>query len=62
MIDVPLKEFDNREHKFYVWLKKRPICCECGEHISDEYGYKIDNNWYCKICIDYLFKHRIEAH
>lgn len=26
------------------WLRKRPICPRCKEHIQDEYGYNIDGD------------------
>lgn len=33
------------------WLKSRPICSCCGEHIQDEEAYEIEGNLYCEKCI-----------
>ena len=33
------------------WLKSRPICSCCGEHIQDEEAYDIDGQLYCPECI-----------
>lgn len=34
------------------WLESRPICSECGEHIQDEYAYKIGGRLICKCCME----------
>ena len=33
------------------WLKSRPLCSCCGEHIQDEEAYDIDGQLYCPECI-----------
>ena len=49
--DDPLSDFalwsDDQEEK----LNKRPECVLCGNHIQEEYGYVINEEWYCERCI-----------
>lgn len=48
----PLYDFTNNEDRKYKWLKSRPICSQCGEHIQDEYGYRLGNDLYCEECVN----------
>lgn len=34
------------------WLKSRPICSCCKEHIQDENLYRIAEKIYCESCIE----------
>lgn len=31
-------------------IAKRPVCARCGEHIIDEYMYRINDEWLCEEC------------
>lgn len=33
-------------------LMKRPICCECKNHITDEYAYEINGDIMCWDCAE----------
>lgn len=48
----PLRDFENHCYEQEQWLKRRPICCECKEHIQDEQALHIGNKWYCEKCIN----------
>lgn len=42
------------------WLKMRPVCCKCEEHIQGEYAYEIDGELYCESCAeDWLNDQRV---
>lgn len=49
MDNYDLWEANEREKE--KWLKKRPVCCLCKNHIQDEDAYLLDNNWYCEDCM-----------
>lgn len=42
---------DKREREGDEWLKSRPVCDICGEHIQEEKYYCIDGT---KICLECL--------
>lgn len=46
-----LDMFNHSDRKFAEWLNSRPVCDCCGEHIQDEYGYKMEDFWFCESCI-----------
>lgn len=50
MMDYGL--WNDHEWEKERWLKKRPICRECGEHIADKYGFQFSGKWFCPCCID----------
>lgn len=50
--DNPVNDFLQFDNEQYMDLKKRPICCSCGQHIQEEYGYVIGNDWYCEKCLE----------
>ena len=33
-------------------LRRRPVCHECGERITEEYGFQFSGKWFCPCCID----------
>lgn len=41
---------DHEEEK-ERWLKRRPICFECGEHIQSDICYEINRKLICKDCL-----------
>lgn len=52
----PIDDFVEWDEGNYEWLKKRPDCCLCGQPITDEYGYKIQNDWFCEDCMNREFR------
>ena len=48
----PIYDYMAYDAQNYKWAKKRPVCCQCGEHIQDEYGYDLNGDWYCEDCIN----------
>ena len=48
----PLHDFNSWDEENGKWLQKRPKCCECGEHIQDDYLYQIREEVYCEKCIE----------
>lgn len=37
-------------------LLKYPVCCDCGEHIQDEYCYLINDEFLCEECLKNDFR------
>lgn len=50
--DNPVADADRYENDREEWLKKRPCCSECGEHIQDEFAYYIAGDWICDECME----------
>ena len=47
--------WERHERKMELRIRKRPVCCECGERIQDEYAYHKDRLWYHMACMaEYL--------
>lgn len=40
------------EHREREWLKRLPVCSECGKKIRDEQLYVINDEYYCEECVD----------
>lgn len=51
----PEADFARIEHEQEAWLKSRPKCDCCHQHIQDERFMRIDGSNYCLICADVLF-------
>lgn len=48
----PLTDFARREAEQEAWLKKRPVCADCEQHIQEEWAYYINGEWICEDCMD----------
>lgn len=48
--------FKEHDAEQQAWLKKRPICGECGEHIQEEYCYEINGEYICEHCMEENFR------
>lgn len=48
----PLDDFDRLDREEALWLKSRPKCSGCGEHIQSEKCYRIHGEVYCPDCIE----------
>ena len=53
--DDPLGDYSRWEHEQYLWEQSRPVCFECGEHITDDYEWIFNGYIYCEDCVE---KHR----
>ena len=51
LTDDPLRDFDRYQMEQYLWEQSRPICHDCGEHITGEYLWEFDGNYYCESCV-----------
>lgn len=49
--DDPIRDFERHDANREAELKKRPVCEHCGEHITDDCFYKIND---CKVCFECL--------
>lgn len=58
MCNIPdsLDLFFAHQAKQEQGLSRCPRCCNCGEHITDDYLYDIDGDLYCEDCLDDVFK------
>ena len=45
-------DFEEHDRMQSEWLKKRPKCICCGEHIQDDSAVQIMGNYYCDRCLD----------
>lgn len=54
--DDPELDFLRYDMEEQEWLKSRPKCRVCGEHIQDEKAYFINGWWICDICIEHYRK------
>lgn len=51
----PEADFARREHEQEEWLKSRPVCAYCKEHIQEERLMVIEGELYHLGCADKLF-------
>ena len=56
--DDPVKDAERYAADRDEELEQLPVCDYCGEHIQDEFCYKIDDDILCRKCVDYLYRHR----
>ena len=52
----PERDADVRDFEDYLWLKRRPVCQDCLEGITDEYYYEINGQAYCDKCLQQYIK------
>lgn len=38
------------------WFKSRPVCDECGNRITDDYKYMVDDCTLCEECMNKLYR------
>lgn len=46
--DDPVADYDKYSDECEKALEKLPVCCECGEHIQDEYCYEFNGEYICE--------------
>lgn len=49
--DDPIADALEYDSEFEDWLKTRPVCSECGEHIQEETAIRLSAGWVCEDCI-----------
>lgn len=50
--DSPYRDYERWEADQEAWLRARPVCAWCGEHIQEEYAYRIGDDLVCEDCLD----------
>lgn len=45
-------QWEEHERKQEAWLRKRPVCADCDQHIQDETAFYINGEWICEDCMD----------
>ena len=45
--DDAVADFNRHEAEKQKWLKSRPICCVCEEHIQSEKAIFYNDKWCC---------------
>lgn len=50
--DDPVADFHRHDDEQEAWLKKRPKCAECREHIQQQKAVRIHGLFYCDECLD----------
>ena len=52
--DDPIRDYLRHDAQQEAWLKSRPKCSCCGEHIQDEQAYRFGGKkevWICEECM-----------
>lgn len=44
--------YNRHEAEQERWLKKRPVCADCNQHIQDEKFYLINDEAICPDCME----------
>lgn len=42
------------------WLKRLPVCCKCEHPIQDDFLFDIDDELYCRECMEDNFEKSVE--
>ena len=52
LTDDPIADFNRHDAEQERWLRSRPICCKCKEHIQESEAVKYKEKYYCEECED----------
>lgn len=52
--------WERNEREMEKRLARRPVCCQCGEHIQDEFAYRINDDLFCQDCLEACFQVYVE--
>lgn len=55
-IDYYMEHEIQEERDHQRWVNSRPICEECGDHITSDFYWEIDDKVYCEDCAEELFR------
>ena len=58
--DNPIRDAEAYTQRQEAWLNRRPICCECGDHIQDDTLFLIADKIYCEKCMRREFERDID--
>lgn len=45
-------EWEHHERQQEAWLRKLPVCYECGEHIQDDDCWELNGELICTDCLE----------
>lgn len=48
--DDPSADFNRHEARAEAWLRKRPVCCFCGEHIQGRRLFDVEGKLWHRSC------------
>ena len=49
--DDPVRDYERYCAEQDRELAKLPVCCECDEHIQEEYCYEVNDEYICTSCL-----------
>lgn len=52
----PVLDAERHAEEQERWLRSRPVCCKCKEHIQDDTCYMVNDEIYCDSCNDKVFR------
>ena len=52
LTDDAVSDFERYDREQAEWLKRLPVCVDCGEPIQDETAFYINEEWVCERCIN----------
>jgi len=55
-IDFYMEHEIQEERDHQRWVNSRPICAECGEHITSDFYWDINGDKFCEDCAEELFR------
>lgn len=58
--DDPVADYDRYSAKREKELEELPVCCECGEHIQDDYCYEFYGEYICERCLKDYHRKAVE--
>lgn len=50
LTDDPIADFYRHEEEQERWLRSRPVCCKCKEHIQEPEAVNYKGEFYCNEC------------
>ena len=58
--DDPLADFDRYDAKQQRELDKLPVCVDCGEAVTDDHFYLINDEVICPDCLDAGYRKAVD--
>ena len=53
--DDPVRDWDRHCEEQERELQRYPKCCKCGERLTEDYIYCIEDEYYCDRCLNKHF-------
>lgn len=57
--DDPIRDFNMKCAEEDAWLKQRPVCCYCEEHIQHDHFFLINDEAICPDCLESHFRKEV---